>query len=155
MKIENHPNCERSRTYRDNYLDRHKGAAGLYMCVYCGRIMTRRTMQVDHVIPVGKANCWIYWRLLKRGKNLNEVCNLVAACPRCNRRKSDKGGLWIVRGLIGPYIWPVIWAIRLILVIVLAVILTVYPDTLLSLSEMVGNAIARTIAWAARWITKL
>jgi len=43
-------------------------------CVYCG---STQRLQIDHVVPRSKGGA-------------NEISNLVLACQKCNRAKSDK-----------------------------------------------------------------
>lgn len=46
-------------------------------CAYCGRLLKRGELTVDHVIPVsrGGGSTW---------------CNTVTACAPCNQRKADR-----------------------------------------------------------------
>ena len=44
---------ERSEGYRGEFMKRNKGLFGkLYICVYCGKIITAKNMQVDHHIAI-------------------------------------------------------------------------------------------------------
>lgn len=36
-------------------------------------------------------------------ESINDLRNLVAACSRCNSKKSAKMGIWIIRGKIGRH----------------------------------------------------
>lgn len=68
-----------SYDYRANYLEHNPGYfKGLYICSQCGKILTKNTMEVDHIFPVSK-----WWAP-------NRVINCVAICSECNKRKSDK-----------------------------------------------------------------
>lgn len=119
---------ERSESYRSEFMKLNRGFFGkLYFCVYCGKPITAKNMQVDHHIAINfvKKNpflkLWfgvnnifsnIFGRLLygskwKKNKGVNVSYNLLPACKRCNRLKSDKGGFWIIRGMIGGTIWKV------------------------------------------------
>lgn len=119
---------DRGESYRKDFLKYNKGLFGcLYFCAYCGRPITRKNMQVDHHIAINfvKHNplfklyfgiCNVisnfFGRILhgskwKQNKGVNVTYNLLPACPRCNNKKSDKGGLWIIRGMIGGTIWKV------------------------------------------------
>lgn len=65
--------------YRREYFANNHGLFGcIYFCAYCKRPMFRKTVQVDHIMPLNNV----------LGRNVR--WNLVAACPRCNRAKSDK-----------------------------------------------------------------
>lgn len=118
---------ERNEGYRKDFFNRNKGLLGgwLYFCVYCGRPITRSKLEVDHHIAINyvKHNplLKIYFGIgniisnfigflahgskWKKNKGVNVSYNLVPACRKCNRAKSDKGGLWIIRGMIGGTIW--------------------------------------------------
>lgn len=125
---------DRSSSYRKDFLANNKGLLGgwLYFCVYCGKPITKKHMQVDHHIAVNyvKNNplLKIYFGIgnmfsnligyithgskWKKNKGVNVSYNLVPACEKCNQAKSDRGGLWIVRGLIGGTIWKILNAVN-------------------------------------------
>ena len=89
---------------------------GLYFCIYCGmpicswKITNKRLeenaalaakgkkrkrdykMYVDHIKPVN-------WG------GVNASWNLAPACSRCNQKKKDKQGVWLVRGIIGKVVY--------------------------------------------------
>lgn len=117
---------DRSDDYRKEFLKYNPGFFGcLYFCVYCGKPITRRTMQVDHHIAInyvrhnpllklffGIGNIisnlfgpLLYGKNWTKNKGVNVSYNLLPACANCNHKKSDKGGFWIVRGAIGGTIW--------------------------------------------------
>jgi high-affinity Fe2+/Pb2+ permease len=113
---------ERSTGYRKDYLKKHKGFFGIYTCAYCGRLITKKNMQVDHIYPIGQVKTTMkgkafviantFWKGSKESdKGINGTWNTVSACPACNHKKSDKGGLWIWRGYIGRIVYPVLNAI--------------------------------------------
>mgnify|MGYP003303003317 CR=1 FL=1 len=55
---------QRSNDYRKQYLEWHPGIFGkYYICVYCGKIMKREDMQVDHIIPVDATQKYKFARL--------------------------------------------------------------------------------------------
>ncbi len=124
---------DRSENYRTEFMKRNKGLFGkLYICVYCGRIITAKNLQVDHHIAINyvKRNPFLklyfgignmisnlfgymlHGKNWKKNKGVNVSYNLVPACKKCNRDKSDKGGLWIVRGIIGGTIWKILNAVN-------------------------------------------
>lgn len=122
----NNPLGNRSSDYRRVFFIYHEPQilGKYYICAYCGRLMNKDKMTVDHIYPIGKSSKSVkYQRMLeKKGiKNINDPKNLVAACKVCNQRKSAKGGLWIFRGKIGRYklFWLIRWLIRLCLIILL------------------------------------
>ena len=113
----------RSGDYRRIFFIYNKPAIrDKYICAYCGRLLSKDKVTVDHLYPIGKASKSIKYqkKLNRRGmKNINEPKNLVPACKRCNMRKSAKTGLWIIRGKIGryKYVWYIRWSLRLALFI--------------------------------------
>lgn len=103
---------ERSRDYKKIYFDNNHGFFGknkYFHCSYCGRVLSKKEVTVDHVIPIQKVRSSIdkkyYHLLMKRMniENINDQKNLVASCRLCNSRKGSKAGLWIIRGLLGRY----------------------------------------------------
>lgn len=112
---------DRGSSCRYDFLRKHKGLfrSGIYCCSYCGKLITKRGLQVDHCVPVDKAVKGGFIRHYIRimgifssdinKKGINGSWNLVAACGKCNGRKKAKGGLWIIRGIIGRYLFPIIW----------------------------------------------
>lgn len=110
---------ERSTDYRRDYLKKHKGFFGIYTCAYCGRLITKSNMQVDHIYPVNRAATKTtgklfvvlnsFWRGSKgRQQGVNGNWNKTAACPKCNHLKSDKGGVCVTLGYLGRIINPII-----------------------------------------------
>lgn len=111
-----HARFERSLDYRQHYFRKHKGIFGLgiYICPYCGKLVRQHKVEIDHVVPIGKVkrSFWLKVLFFFMGKEgVNSTKNLVAACHKCNRAKSDKGGSWIARGEIGRFLFPVAWAV--------------------------------------------
>lgn len=90
---------KRSSKCREKYFAAAKPVLGLYRCVYCGRLMTKDKVVVDHVIPVARAKAGRLPGYLKGG--INSRANLVASCFRCNGKKGDKAGLWVIRARLG------------------------------------------------------
>lgn len=120
---------DRGDSYRSDFLKHNRGFFGkLYFCVYCGRPITRKNMQVDHHIAInfvkknpllklyfGVSNVItnffgriVHGKKWKKNSGVNVTYNLVPACPKCNNAKKDKGGLWIIRGMIGGTIWKIL-----------------------------------------------
>ncbi|MCR5148305.1 MAG: HNH endonuclease [Eubacterium sp.] len=92
-----------------------------YICVYCGRLLKKDKVVVDHLYPVGTASKSIeYQKKLKRHgiKNINDSRNLVASCNSCNRRKGTKSGIWIFLGRIGRHrgIWFLRYLLRAVII---------------------------------------
>lgn len=110
------PRYARSDNYRTNFIRENPGVFGLYMCSYCGRIIPRRKMEVDHIISINHANNHKLLHFIGKSA-INSTVNLTPACHNCNSNKSDRGGLWIIRGLIGWLIHPMLWILFIILVV--------------------------------------
>lgn len=103
-----------------------KNGKAYYRCVYCGRLFPKNQITVDHLFPVAKVkssyNRNLYRKLLKKFEitNINDEKNLVPACLKCNKRKSKKTGIWLLRGIIGKYeiFWKILYYAILFLVLV-------------------------------------
>lgn len=113
---------ERSGSYRKKFFEHYKGP---YRCAYCGKRLKDEYIEIDHLIPVAKAKREMgvrTWLHLCGITNVNDVKNLVASCSKCNRKKSDKMGLWVFKGMLGRH--KQFWIIRdiIILIIILLII---------------------------------
>ena len=118
----------RSTDYRHTFFKNNRPAIGkYYFCAYCGKLLTYRTLTVDHLYPVGcaKDSVALQKKLHRMGiKSINDPKNLVAACFSCNRRKSKNMGGWILRGKLGRS--NTFWKIRHLVRISLLVILVAF-----------------------------
>jgi len=101
-------NWRDSNNYRRQYFDKNPGMLGiLYFCSQCTRPMTRNSkrLQVDHIVPPSRFATRRETRTKVKNtsfmaRQLNKVdWNLVSICDKCNRRKSDKMGLYTVKGV--------------------------------------------------------
>lgn len=96
----------RSADYRRRYLEADPGP---YRCRYCHRKLRTDQVTVDHLVPVALAgrSMLARWALARMhaDEGVNDLKNLAPACRRCNSRKGAKGGLWIVRGVLGAHRW--------------------------------------------------
>lgn len=112
----------RSPKARKTFLTHKKGLFGtkLYVCVYCGKLISPRNMEVDHCLPVASAKrskfvrgyirfLGLFQKKSMKQEGINGAWNLVASCHNCNSKKSDEGGLWVLRGVVGRYTFPAIW----------------------------------------------
>ena len=100
----------RGTSYRKDFFKLNPGP---YRCAYCGRRLKEDDVEVDHLIPVSKAKSEFKVRALLQMcgiSNVNDPKNLVAACHKCNSRKSDNMGVWVVKGVIGRH--KKIWIVR-------------------------------------------
>ena len=114
---------ERRYDYRKKYFSFYEPVFGdKYQCVYCGKLLDKGKVTVDHLYPVAKVNesIRLQKKLLKKGiLNVNDEKNLVSACEVCNKKKGKKLGKWIIRGKLGRYkwLWFVRYALRVIIFI--------------------------------------
>ena len=85
----------------------HKGvfrSPNYYFCSYCGKLLHRKNVQVDHLISVHSVSRPGMGRVimkLARIHDINESSNLIPSCQYCNKQKGAKGGMWLVRGFLG------------------------------------------------------
>lgn len=107
----------RSNDYRSIFFKNNTPSfRNMYFCSYCGRLIGKDKVTVDHLYPVGavKKSISLQKKLRKKGiGNVNDCKNLVPACKKCNQRKSAKLGVWIIKGQIGRIQW--LWKIRHVL----------------------------------------
>lgn len=112
----------RSANYRNKFFT-HNSPMVLgryYICAYCGKLLTKKNVIVDHLYPIGMVSRDVmYQKKLKRKgiQNINSHTNLVPACGRCNMKKADKAGIWILRGKLGRYkaLWMLRWTVKLMI----------------------------------------
>ena len=109
----------RSTDYRRRYFASHPRPEGGYRCLYCNRKLSDTKIEIDHIFPVHKAKTKAGQRYLKRHgmRSVNDPKNLAAACHRCNRNKSAKTGIWLLRAKLGTHKWY--WIIRNIIMVLL------------------------------------
>jgi len=97
----------RSSDYRTTFFKSHKKPkGGYYRCIYCHKKLKGK-IEIDHIYPVHKAKTkegQFFLKLLGI-KSVNDPKNLAASCHRCNRAKSSKTGLWLIRALLGSHEW--------------------------------------------------
>ncbi|MBR2175399.1 MAG: HNH endonuclease [Clostridia bacterium] len=118
---------ERSTTYRYRFFCHNRGIAGrgMYLCAYCGKLLRKDKVCVDHIIPVYLANSRKKYRkaLERRGiPTVNDIRNLASSCASCNGRKGASGGLWILRGRFGRS-WVRVAVKEIILLIIGSIVL--------------------------------
>lgn len=110
---------ERSTDYRRKYITKHKGLCGIYSCSYCGALIPRNLMEVDHIFPVHKAKETLSGKAFvlmstslqnpaHAKEGVNGTWNTCCSCHKCNHAKSAKGGTWVVRGYIGRIVFPIV-----------------------------------------------
>ena len=120
-------NEKRGTDYRKTYFQTHPMPEGGYRCRYCGKRLSRETLEVDHIFPIDLAKRkGIPFYLRNQGiTNINDPENLAAACHRCNSRKSNKAGIWLIKAWLGKYPWWHIVRKIVIIAFSLAVLLAV------------------------------
>lgn len=107
-----------SYAYRAEYLKSKPGLLGkFHICSQCGRpLWGTENMQVDHVLPPSR-------RLRRKGNKpvektnmlaraLNRKFNLAAICGPCNLKKSNKVGMYAVRGAASKILEDVLYTIQ-------------------------------------------
>ena len=110
----------RNSGYRTIFFQNHRSVFGnMYFCAYCGRLMKKKNVSVDHIYPVDKVSKSPKMQRklkLRRMTDVNDKRNLVASCKRCNLRKGTRTGFWIFRGKIGKsnLFWIVRYVIRIV-----------------------------------------
>lgn len=98
----------RSSNYRADFFNANKPILNHYYCAYCGYLIPKNKITVDHLYPIGVAskNVKLQQKLKKkRIYNINDTKNLVAACKSCNQKKGKKLGKWIRKGAKGRHLW--------------------------------------------------
>lgn len=124
----------RSSNYRQDFM---KTLDKKYIiCAYCGFPKSKKSITVDHIIPVDKVKknqkgARLLMKIFKI-ENVNSIKNLAPACSLCNCKKSANMGIWILRGFLGKSkpLWIIRWIIRIALIITLAILLVnIFQDS--------------------------
>lgn len=128
----------RSSNYRDTFFKYYPPP---YRCRYCNKKLTPDEVVVDHIIPISrvKKSKKARQKLTIWGiKDVNDPRNLAPACSSCNTAKSNKMGLWCIRGMLGKYklYWPALY-----IFFALAAILAVYSLYTTDFAGIVSNLI--------------
>jgi 5-methylcytosine-specific restriction endonuclease McrA len=138
---------ERSNSYRTHYLKVHPGLFHeFFLCPYCGRVVFKHSLfdsnklEIDHIIPIEQVQQGRHFRLFRfivssyGNEGVNSVKNLGSACHFCNRKKTDNGGMWIVRGALGRFLFPFVWLLLATFIVVLAILkISLLPYLLFSI----------------------
>lgn len=113
----------RSADYRKTFFDSQKPIfTNFYYCAYCGRLVRKKKITVDHVYPINKVKQDLKFqeKLRRNGyTGVNCAKNLVAACKKCNLKKGTKTGIWIFKAYIGKsnLYWTTRWLFRFAIVL--------------------------------------
>ncbi len=76
-------------------------------------------MQVDHIVPVHAVQtspkARFYLQMLGCS-TVNDIKNLAPSCPRCNKRKGSKMGVWVWKGIMGRHMlyWVFVYIFRIL-----------------------------------------
>lgn len=159
---------ERDSSYRERYISAHPPKNGKYRCVYCGRLVAKDKMEVDHVVAVDRVKRnWLYRLCVPNG--VNDLNNLVCSCHRCNHKKGSKGGLWIIRGHFWKVVLPLYITMKILLVcaimaIIILAILGLFDigpaqnlynsivDVLISLMDSAASLVRNAGSWLIDFI---
>lgn len=159
---------ERDSSYRERYISAHPPKNGKYRCVYCGRLVAKDKMEVDHVVAVDRVKRnWLYRLCVPNG--VNDLNNLVCSCHRCNHKKGSKGGLWIIRGHFWKVVLPLYITMKILLVcaimaIIILAILGLFDigpaqnlynsivDVLISLMDSAASLVRNAGSWLIGFI---
>lgn len=100
--------------YRTEYFKRNPGLMGcIWFCSQCGMpLFGKQNVQVDHIVPLA-------------GAGINRTINTVAICGPCNREKSDKGGKYIVKGVIAKIFEVILFTIQKVVLLIVVGILSI------------------------------
>lgn len=128
----------RSSNYRDVFFTYYKPP---YRCRYCNKKLTPNQVVVDHIIPISKVKKskkarkkLTLWGI----KDVNDPRNLAPACKSCNKAKSNKMGLWCIRGFLGQY---KIYRPALYVIFILAITIAAYSLYATNFAGIVMNLI--------------
>lgn len=93
--------------YRREYFKHNPGLFGcIWTCAYCHRpLLGKENVQVDHIMP------------LNTPLGQNARYNLVAACGKCNRDKSDKVDGRVITGYVSKIFEVIIFSIQKMVII--------------------------------------
>ena len=72
-----------SKEIRDKVWDKYKGC-----CAYCGCMIERKKMQVDHIVPIYRNDSDEQLLKMNITRGLHDFDNFNPSCARCNRWKS-------------------------------------------------------------------
>jgi hypothetical protein len=95
--------AKRDKHCRERYMRAFPPVDGKCRCVYCGRWIPAKRIEVDHVIPVQRCAGSLLVRLfLCDFSNVNDVRNLRYACYQCNAKKgASLNVIWKFRASVG------------------------------------------------------
>lgn len=127
--------CKRDKMdYRREYFRKNPGLFGcIWTCAYCHRpLVGKKNVQVDHIVPLNS--------ILGR----NASYNLVAACERCNKKKSDSVDGRIVVGYASKLIDTIIFTVQKIVVVAVVAVWTVIQKAVKALVWLLSKPFCGT-----------
>ena len=132
----------RSGNYRNIYLENNKKSE--YTCVYCGKLIPKDSITVDHVIPVdaAKKSRILQLYMTARGfDGINDERNLIHACWDCNSAKGRNNSMiWAIRAHLGKH--KVYWIFRRTVFFALAALILIWLLTYIAAGLPVVNPIS-------------
>lgn len=95
----------RGNKYRGVFFRNHRPVIfGMYYCAYCGKLLRKNDVTVDHLYSISAVgrDARMQRKMRRKGyRNVNDQRNLVASCERCNLKKGEHQGFWVIRGSFG------------------------------------------------------
>lgn len=147
---------ERSEDYRSRYIAAHPGwRRKWYLCPYCGRFVTKDRMQVDHIVSIDLANRQPFYRWLVPKEGINSEANLTASCEKCNLKKSNRGGWWIVRAKVGRVWYAAMWVLLALLTVGILVGICCGAVTPQAIRAQIGEVLTGVLTCVRRYIDGL
>ena len=130
----------RDTTYRKQLIN-HETPEQL-ICVYCGKMLPKDQITVDHIIPINIAKRSRIIQLFLECKGysgINDKRNLVPACWNCNEEKEDHWNLRIAaQARLGKYKWY--WYIKKTMrIIVVAIIIMILVYGLIKMGQILAR----------------
>lgn len=134
----------RGMTYRQDYFkNNYPNVGSRYHCAYCGKLLPKERLVIDHLIPIQKAKSSEFWQKVLKVtgiENVNNPRNLVGACPRCNSKKGSKTSWWIIRGIIGKH-YSIWLSIKVTIIMILLLVLNQFRPEIEQIMHIVLSTI--------------
>lgn len=115
--------------YRKEYFKHNPGLFGcIWTCAYCHRpLVGKKNVEVDHIMPLNNV----------LGKNARY--NLVAACSRCNKAKSDTVDGRVALGYVSKIFEVIIFTIQKCVIVAFVAIWTVIQKIISLITGLVSK----------------
>lgn len=117
--------------YRREYFKHNPGLFGsIWFCSQCGRpLIGKSNVEVDHIVPLNSV------------AGRNKRYNLVAICSECNKKKSDNGGIYVVKGGIAKIIEVCMFSVQKVIVVIIAAVVFCIRGIILTLINCIKTPI--------------